>query len=224
MKKLFLLFLPVVLIISTCEKKDDGPNPNDIINIPDTAFLSALITEGVDTDGDGKISYAEAEAVLKIDFGNDRGNHNWPGQGFKIESLVGIEAFTNLTFLNCRGNFISSLNVSNNTSLTLLHCCGNNLTDLDVSKNTSLLSLECAGNKLTTLDISNNTNLIDFNCNRNLLTNLDVSRNTRLEGIDISYMPNLEKVCVWTTPFPINNISVWWESSPNVYFTTDCGK
>ena len=63
MKRIFFLLLPMILIISTCEKKDDGPNPNDIVTIPDIEFLTALISLGVDTNGDGLISYGEAESL-----------------------------------------------------------------------------------------------------------------------------------------------------------------
>jgi len=34
----------------------------------------------------------------------------------------------------------------------------------------------------------------------------------------------LEKVCVWTMPFPPEEIKVCTDGSPNVYFTTDCSK
>ena len=37
------------------------------VNIRDTAFLNALISQGVDTNKDSLISYAEAEAVTSLD-------------------------------------------------------------------------------------------------------------------------------------------------------------
>jgi len=40
----------------------------------------------------------------------------------------------------------------------------------------------------------------------------------------IQEMPSLYKVCVWQTPFPPDGVSVVYEGSPNVYFTTDCSK
>ncbi len=37
------------------------------INIPDTAFLHALIVNGVDISGDSLISYSEAEEITYLD-------------------------------------------------------------------------------------------------------------------------------------------------------------
>ena len=56
-----------------------------IVNIPDPAFLVALIEEGVDANRDSLISYSEAEAVFGLYV---------PGKG--IINMAGIEAFINL--------------------------------------------------------------------------------------------------------------------------------
>jgi len=58
---------------------------------------------------------------------------------------------------------------------------------------------------------------------------LDISNNTALgirwykvTEIDISQMPTLYQVCVWTMPFPPSGVFVNTTGSPNVYFTMDC--
>jgi len=45
---------------------------DSIVHIPNIAFLYALIDQGVDTNGDSSIFYAEAEAVktLWLNWGN----------------------------------------------------------------------------------------------------------------------------------------------------------
>ena len=243
------------------------------VNIPDTNFKNSLIDAGVDTDENGEISYAEAEAVTCLDIsGNLICDEDtcWIVNG--IESLAGIEAFINLDTLHCYGNELTSLDVSNNTSLTVLSCYNNHLTSLDVSNNLaleilicgcigwytcggneletldvsnniSLTRLWCAGNKLTSLDVTNNIVLMELSCDRNNLTsldisnnaalkyllcsnnpltNLDVSNNASLEFLYLVEMPDLNQVCVWTWPFPPENVEIDITDSPYVSFTTKC--
>ncbi|MDR2360440.1 MAG: hypothetical protein LBD85_04050, partial [Oscillospiraceae bacterium] len=101
----------------------------------------------------------------------------------EIKSLAGIEHFTALTQLYCKGNQLTALDVSKNTALTSLLCDSNQLTALDVSENTALTSLWCIGNQLAALDVSKNTALTDLNCGSNLLTALDVSNNAALTSL-----------------------------------------
>ena len=97
-----LLSMLAVVLISQCEK--DEPNPE--VTIPDNNFLSALIDLGVDANGDGIISPQEAEVITSLDF-----------FGNSITDLTGIEAFVKLENLDCSGNQLTSLDVSNNTAL-----------------------------------------------------------------------------------------------------------
>ena len=308
---------------------------NQIVNIPDTAFLYALIEEGVDTNGDSLISYAEVEAVTLLDVSGA-----WKETG-EITDMTGIGAFVNLDtlncsdnsgitsldvsncnklkyldcsgawgaergylgslttltinagleYLNCEGNQLTSLDFSNHTALTDLDCTWNRLSSLDVSNSalvslactfnhltsldasnctvlenlecsfndltnlevsncTVLANLGCGSNQLTNLDVSNNTTLKCLGCDRNQLTNLDVSNNTALNSLscgnnlmacldisnnvalglngcytnllNISEIPFLNEVCVWTIPFPPSGVEIDTTGSPNVYFTTDC--
>ena len=86
---------------------------------------------------------------------------------------------------------------------------------------------------MISLDVSNLLDLTILSCGGNLLTTLDVSNNTSLglglgDGtpcfLEIENMPDLGQVCVWRVPFPPVNFSLCSEGSPNVYFTTECGK
>ena len=156
------------------------------VYIPDNAFLDALIDEGVDTDGNGMISYTEAEAITSLDVSGEWiCNGGSCGYIRQIASLEGVEAFINLDTLLCYNNKLTSLDVSNNTALEYLRCAGNQLTSLDVSNNTALEDLilcgfRGGGNLLTYLDVSHNTALTGLLCNYNQLTSLDVSNNTAL--------------------------------------------
>ena len=121
-KVLFIFILPIVF--THCEKE---PDP---ITIPDDNFLKALIELGVDTNGDGVISPAEAAIITTLDVG-----------GKNISDITGIEAFINLDTLWCSGNKLTSLDVSNNSALEKLRCSHNQLTSLDVSNNAALVTL-----------------------------------------------------------------------------------
>ena len=98
-----------------------------------------------------------------------------------IKSLRGIEFFLKLTYLDCRSNQLTELDVSKNTALEILYCSSNQLTELDVTGNTALTYLDCHSNQLTELDVSKNTALEILDCRSNQLTELDVSKNTALE-------------------------------------------
>ena len=139
-------------------------------NFPDANFRAVVST--FDKNGDGKLNEAEIAAVTEIDC-----------SGKNISSLNGIECFTALTYLDCNGNQLTTLDVSNNTSLTTLWCNGNRLTTLDVSNNAALSELYCYENQLTSLDVSKNTALTTLWCHENQLAALDTSKNAALTGL-----------------------------------------
>ncbi|MDR0954251.1 MAG: Ig-like domain-containing protein [Rikenellaceae bacterium] len=153
----------------------DEPEIDDVLPlIPDATFLAYCQGQmGTwDTNGDGKLSSAEAAAVTSMDlFYMD------------IASLAGIEYFTGLTYLDAGWNQLRSLDVSKNTALTTLYLAFNQLTALDVSKNTALTALSVADNQLAALDVSANTALTALTCNNNQLSSLDVSNNTALTDL-----------------------------------------
>jgi len=163
MKKLLLILLCLPMI---------GFGQN--VYIPDANFKAYLVGEpSINTNGDTEIQVSEATAF------NGMINVYW----MTISDLTGIEAFTALTNLNCGGNQLTYLDVSNNTALDDLRCFSNLLTSLDVSQNTALTALNCEGNQFTSLDVSNNTALTILDCASNQLTSLDVSNNTALDEL-----------------------------------------
>ena len=150
------------------------------VSIPDEAFLFALIEKGVDTDRDGLISYAEAEAVTTLDIQGEEYCGWYYCEGGDITSLVGIEAFTKLKTLSCQYNQIDSLDLSQNTALTILNCEENGIRYLDVSGCAQLYRLNCARNDMFSLDVSGCTALTHLDCSGYQLFNLDVSGCTAL--------------------------------------------
>lgn len=154
-----------------------------IVSIPDTAFLYALIEEGVDTNGDSLISQSEAEAITYLDVNNNNKDR-------KINNLSGIEGFVNLDSLMCYGNSLDSLDLSMNTALLFINCHRNLIKKIDVSNCLVLEFLEASRNRLTSINVSNNTSLITLNIYHNYLTSLDVSNNTGLTTLGFGSLTN----------------------------------
>ncbi len=160
------------------------------VEIPDTAFLYALIDEGVDTNEDSLISYDEAKAVKELNISGEvacRSDSCWSLGD--IVNLKGIEAFKYLVDLSCRGNKLTSLDVSKNSKLRRLICSHNHLDSLDFTKHYTLNYLDCRDNKLTSLNLSHATGLNELYCTSNQLTSLDVSNSTQLRRMRCYYNP-----------------------------------
>ena len=153
---------------------DEGDVEISKANFPDAAFMEYV--KKFDTTPDGKLSQDEIAAVKEISV-----------SGKKITDLSGIEFFTAVTELDCRGNQLTALDLSKNTALTSLICNNNKLTSLDLSNNKALTGLFCSSNKLTELNISGCDAIEDINCNRNKLTELDVKNKASLLNLECSY-------------------------------------
>ena len=138
--------------------------------VPDDNFEQALIALGYDDTLDDYVVTDSISSVTSLVVYNEG-----------ISDLTGIEGFTALTYLNCNGNELTSLDVSSNTALTAMDCGSNQLTSLDVSSNTSLTTLDCDNNSLTSLDLS--SALTSLYCRHNSFTILDVSANTALTDL-----------------------------------------
>lgn len=146
----------------------------DITSSFDPAFAKELQARGYIPDAN-RILAKDVADITELDV---LGTYDAVGE---LTSLKGIEYFTSLKKLNCGGNKLTELNISNNTDLEFLYCSSNELTTLDVSNNTALTKLVCTSNFLTSLDVSKNTALTELWCGFNELTSLDVSNNIALE-------------------------------------------
>lgn len=176
MKKSFLITIVICLLsflFYSCEKDNgmewrgiDLPEISDVLlAMEDTAFMEYCL-DYFDTDGNWRLSMAEAAAVEVI---------NIPSYKYSIKSLKGIEYFTSLTSLDCSYKSIKSLDLSNNRFLTTLQCHHNEIEGLTVSNNPLLTSINCMKNNLSCLDVSKNKELKQLYCLSNHITHLDVS-------------------------------------------------
>ena len=147
----------------------DEPLFKDADRFPDPTFRACLVN--FDENGDGHLSDSEIATVKKLDLSS-----------VGIDSLKGIEYFTNLAYLRCERNHLKELDVSNNTELWYLDCSVNYIRNgLDVSKNTKLQTFLCFNNALTDLKLGYNNNL----------RVLVAWWNSKLKTIDISGCPIL---------------------------------
>jgi Leucine-rich repeat (LRR) protein len=157
-----------------------------IVTIPDANFKNALLnTACVDTnldsipdtdadlDNDGEIQVSEALAVIRLHVDN-----------YSIQSLIGIEQFSQLVFLNCDSNQLFALNVQGLTNLQKLNCYSNKLATLDVQGLSSLQELYCDNNQLFALNVQGLTNLQNLHCYRNKLPALNVQGLTNLQNLN----------------------------------------
>ncbi|MDY4245774.1 MAG: leucine-rich repeat domain-containing protein [Porphyromonas sp.] len=104
-------------------------------------------------------------------------------KGNQLTSLD-VSGCTALTELGCSNNQLTSLDVSSCITLTKLRCYNNQLTSLDVSGCTALKMPSCSDNQLTSLDVSGCTALTSLGCSKNKLISLDVSKNTALTELN----------------------------------------
>ena len=141
-----------------------------------------------DGNEDGKMSYAEMEAIESIDVHTDN-----------IKSVREINMMPRLHSLVVSGTQqgsgqLTSLDMSKNTGLSALDCSNNKLTSLDVSALPELDMLYCQGNSLYTLDVSKNSHLHHLNCLNNPMDTLFMSYYQELgmlqypEGTVIKYV------------------------------------
>ena len=173
MKKL-LLFSLAVLMAALAAHANVTINST---NFPDANFRAYLMSEYPS----GIITTAQLNARDSLYLYNKN-----------ISNMKGVGFFTNLTYLNCYQNNLTSIDVSANTKLTYLNVGYNKLTSINVTANTALQQLYLQHNSfsssitvtdhsaLRTLWVHDNPNLTGLYCWRNNLTNFAVSGCTAL--------------------------------------------
>ncbi|MBK9255062.1 MAG: T9SS type A sorting domain-containing protein [Saprospiraceae bacterium] len=177
-----------------------------IIHFPDAKFKNALVnTKCVDTDGDG---VGDSDADLNNDGEIDQNESlyiiNLFVESLNINSLKGIEHFTNLLTLNCQKNKIVEINISNLSNLKNLNCGFNEINKLSLSNNKALVNLHCGNNLIHELDLTGLDNLELLYCAFNLFTELNIidlkelselnCSNGKLEKLNLKNLPKLKNL------------------------------
>ncbi|GLU54120.1 hypothetical protein Dfri01_35810 [Dyadobacter frigoris] len=129
--------------------------------------LTALYTkpDSLDLSSNTKLESLHIETGMEV--GGER----------KSLKYLNISNCKELKILNCRGNHLSKLDLSQNTKLREIFCDDNyDLETLDLSKNTALEILSApGGERFSKLDLSRNLNLKKLICYSPALKTLDVS-------------------------------------------------
>ena len=155
---------PTVTIIKEASASEEEIQAT-IAKFPDAVFRKVVLFL-YDTNKNGALDVREMDAIaaeenlfLNTDSFEHFGDDAPIGADEKIESLAGVEYFTNLTWLSCSNRGLKSLDVSNNALLEKLHVFDNELTELDLSSNTAMVELYCKGNEGLTVHLENNGHL-----------------------------------------------------------------
>ena len=138
------------------------------------------------------------------------------GEG--LASLKGLEFATNLWYLFCANNMLTSidvsscpklytlscennqlegsLNIGSNPNLVDLNCYNNKITDFGNEKLFRFSYLVCGKNQLTNLDLGACTAMLVLRCGDNPLTGLDLKDCIGLAELDCSNLPQLKDIDV----------------------------
>ncbi|MCD8208930.1 MAG: leucine-rich repeat protein [Bacteroidales bacterium] len=173
--------------------------------------FQAYVATNFDTDGNGRVSQAEAATVTSIKCGyypNDE-DSNYP----EVSDFTGIEYFTALT--SFESNTAEVLDLSKNTELTTLYLGHRNVTSdpenaspittLDLSNNTKITTLQAyafrACDKLTSIVLPSSATTIGNYCfsNCTALTTVDFGSVTTINQYAFEYCSVLANVALPST-------------------------
>jgi hypothetical protein len=176
------------------------------VSISDANFLSALIEEGADANGDGAIQVSEAEVITDLNLFQK-----------SIVNMDGIESFINLEALNVSNNLIEEISISELNGLKVFRAFGNPFATIDLSQNVELEFVDFSAGGIQEIDFSSNLNLRHVELNATSLNEVSFHSNPLLERVgfqfnaisefDFSKNPELIFVDISHTNNPVVNLS-----------------
>lgn len=177
----------------------------------------------VDTNYDYQIQVSEALNVYHL---NIAMNSNMVIN--LIDSMEGIEYFTNLRTLNCSSHYLDELDVTALVNLEELNCNYTYLDNLYVSGLSHLKVLKCAQVNATSLNLTGLTALENLDCYNSDIQSLNLSHCPNLKtfafayanyftSLNVSGLQHLEQISVYGANVPTLTLSnlpslkkVWW--------------
>ncbi len=176
------------------------------------AALNALA--GLDNDGDGVITYEEAQAFT--------GDLDLSGQN--ITTVTGLEAFSNAASINISGNSITDISslLNGNSVIISSKTTGEKRT---ISRSTnSLKKLYAANNLIEEVDISNLTSITELNISNNKLTYLNLNNNANSNLIDLDVTGNKDLTCIQVDNVIDASNNSKWKKDITASYNTYCAK
>lgn len=171
---------------ATATFKTADPKPTHVVfKDPVLSRLVKAVEPAVDADGDGKISFAEAEAVTEFDFGFD--DESSVVEEDVVTDLSGIEYFTRLKRLGFKFHRISdAVPVEGLKELEYLNLGENPVANLDLTNLGKLTDLRLYGTNISALDLEKIPLLVELYLQRTAVTALDLSPLKALENAYLS--------------------------------------
>ena len=176
-------------------------NGMDAVAIEPENFLNALLTAGVDADGNGYISGEELAATTALDIDIKSAG---TGQTYKFDMFPSLKDLTVKTHnekdvidiadhqkienihIMSGDRSLNKIDVSGCHSLKELYCPGYGLTSLDIGGCSALEKLSCYSTDITSLDLSSCTALKELSCSNTDIISLDLSNCAALKYLDCS--------------------------------------
>lgn len=173
----------MLFLTASCTTDNENAKPiKDVyLIIPDHHFEIILIEQGIDSDSivNQKMLKTDAERVslLNLNLASDFG---------EISDLTGIEGFVNITLLSATAHKIEHIDLSLNTKLDTLLLQGNYISSIDISDNPNLILADIQSNELSSIKgLSSATKLKKLNLSWNNLEAFSI-HNESIEVLHIS--------------------------------------
>lgn len=152
----------------------------------------------IDQNNDGEIQVSEALNVKEYVDANGGYIATYDGMNsfINLQRLsfaynqtpagLNLSGLSNLKYLNCYMNSLTSLNLNGCNSLEDIYLDQNYLTTLDVSGISTLKQLNCQNNDLTSINLNSTPSLINILCFSNNITSLNLDNHANLEVLNCS--------------------------------------
>lgn len=174
--------------------EDASLDENDCIIFNDDILERAVLSykTPIDTDGDGKISLAEAQAVTELDLGFEQPQES--GRNL-IGNISALRYFTSLEVLNLRYHKVKDATpIESLSKLNTLILIGNPISKLDTSKLSELSILRLSDTDIKEINIANTPKLTQLYLSRTRVGSVDLSKLPLLEETVLNECPNLTEL------------------------------